>query len=460
MALRAGEVAIHMVLGADQIERLAPDAASLAAGRKLAAARHWTSLGSDEHALWGICQGSANYLVKFDLADQGYHCSCPSRKFPCKHVLALLLLAVQDPAAAPKRDKPEWVVEWLAKRRARDEKKSARQEASSSPADVDPQALAKAAAGRKRREAQPDERVSEGLERLDLWLHDLVRNGLADLELRGSAMFAEQAKRLVDAQAPGLANRVAMWSEFPRSGPDWHERLLAELGRTHLLIRAWRRVDELSAPIADELRQHLGWNVTQDRLDAEGESVDDSWIIAGQVEEQEDRLRSQRTWLVGRRSGRVAMVLQFAPPNQNFTESLVVGLEQAATLRLYPGTAMVRARIAVRHGGPFPVTAPVPGDARLASWFDRFADRLAAHPWLERHAGVLTDIRLARDSAPRPRHPWWIVDTGGDRLPLRRLPRRLAALTGGHPFDLAAEWDGVSLLPIGLFVDGTWRGLS
>ncbi|HAN95918.1 MAG TPA: hypothetical protein DCQ98_00090 [Planctomycetaceae bacterium] len=448
-----------MVLGADQIERLAPDAASLAAGRKLAAARHWSALGSDNQALWGICQGSANYLVKFDRADQGYHCSCPSRKFPCKHVLALLLIVAQDPDAAPKRDEPEWVVEWLAKRRARDEKKTVRQHETASPADVDPQAIAKANAGRKRREAQRDERVSEGLERLDLWLHDLIRNGLADLALRGSGIFAEQAKRLVDAQAPGLANRVARWSEITGSGPDWHERLLAELGRTHLLIRAWRRIDELPAPIADELRQHLGWNVTQDRLDAEGEAVDDSWIVVGQIEEQEDRLRSQRTWLVGRQAGQVAMVLQFAPANQNFAESLVVGMEQAATLRRYPGTVGVRARIAARLGPPTPVTARAPGDDRIVDWLDRFADRIAAHPWLERFAGVLRYVRLARDSTPQSRHPWWIIDTGGDRLPLQRLPRRLAALTGGHPFDLAAEWDGVSLLPIGLFADRTWRGL-
>ncbi|MFC6750247.1 SWIM zinc finger family protein [Deinococcus aquaticus] len=45
-------------------------------------------------SLWGECQGSGQtpYLTGVDLSGPAFRCSCPSRKFPCKHALALLLL--------------------------------------------------------------------------------------------------------------------------------------------------------------------------------------------------------------------------------------------------------------------------------------------------------------------------------------------------------------------------------
>ena len=79
-----------MNLTLEQVEQMAPDAAAAAAGKKLVAAKSWSELGCSPAALWGKCQGSAVYQVKVDLANLGYNCSCPSRKFPCKHVLGLL----------------------------------------------------------------------------------------------------------------------------------------------------------------------------------------------------------------------------------------------------------------------------------------------------------------------------------------------------------------------------------
>src|SRR3954447_8623796 len=83
------------------VEKVAPDAASLAAGRKLAAPGPWSETGSTESLLWGKCQGSGKtpYQVSIDLNGPAYRCSCPSRKFPCKHALALLLLWARSDGA-------------------------------------------------------------------------------------------------------------------------------------------------------------------------------------------------------------------------------------------------------------------------------------------------------------------------------------------------------------------------
>ena len=73
---------------------LAPDPASAKAGQGLASARKWASLGSGEGLIWGECQGSgaSPYQTKCDLSGPAFSCSCPSRKFPCKHGLGLMLI--------------------------------------------------------------------------------------------------------------------------------------------------------------------------------------------------------------------------------------------------------------------------------------------------------------------------------------------------------------------------------
>jgi hypothetical protein len=77
-----------------QVEGLAPDRSSIQAARTLATPRPWSVTGCDDGAVWGDCQGSGGrlYQVIVDLVGPAYRCSCPSRKIPCKHALALLLL--------------------------------------------------------------------------------------------------------------------------------------------------------------------------------------------------------------------------------------------------------------------------------------------------------------------------------------------------------------------------------
>jgi uncharacterized Zn finger protein len=125
-----------MNLTFEQIVAMAPDAAAAAAGKNLSAAKHWPDLGRSAHALWGKCQGSALYQVKVDLAEIAFNCTCPSRKLPCKHVLGLLMLAVNSPDRVALTEGPPWVDEWIQKRRARKDKADAPEERqAAAPAD-------------------------------------------------------------------------------------------------------------------------------------------------------------------------------------------------------------------------------------------------------------------------------------------------------------------------------------
>ncbi len=93
---------------------MSPDEASTKNAKSLAAAAKWEHLGAfdgdDGETLWGEIKGSSGETyhtrVGFDAAT--FDCSCPSRKRPCKHALALALLRDAD-ASVFKDSPPQWV---------------------------------------------------------------------------------------------------------------------------------------------------------------------------------------------------------------------------------------------------------------------------------------------------------------------------------------------------------------
>ena len=101
------------LLTTDQVLALAPDPASAKAGSALATPRKWSNTGRDAESrmVWGECAGSgANpYRTQADLSEPAFRCTCPSRKFPCKHSLALLLLLAADASTFKTTEWPDWV---------------------------------------------------------------------------------------------------------------------------------------------------------------------------------------------------------------------------------------------------------------------------------------------------------------------------------------------------------------
>jgi hypothetical protein len=439
-----------MTLTVEQALALAPDGASASAGRKLGSPKTWRTLGRNADALWGECQGSALYQVRVDLGDLTTKCSCPSRKFPCKHALGLLVLAATEPAALVAGEPPQWVAEWLQRR-------AARAEQASEPAADAADGAAKAAKGGAKKADQRLKRVIAGIDALDRWLDDLVRNGLASLEGQRASFWEAQAKRLVDAQAPGLAGRVRRLAAIPHATPDWPARLLDELGKLALLTHAFRRLDQLDPALQEDVRGLIGWTLDAEEVTARGETLRDDWAVVGQRITTEDRLRTQWSWLAGKQSGRTALVLQFAHGGSPFKEAIAPGTHLAADLTFWPSAYPQRAILRERRGPPAPVTSVPPGATTLAAFLDGFAQATARQPWIER------DLAILRGVVPicEGESAWVVRDAEGAALPLAAGEHwRLLALSGGCPLDLAAEWDGATLTPLGALADGTYHLLA
>lgn len=420
----------------EQVASVAPDAASITAARGLANARVWSATGHDDRAVWGQCRG---YSAAIDLSTSGFSCTCPSRKVPCKHALALLFLWASRPEAVAQGIAPEWVDEWLTARAGRPARPAA---AATGRKPVDPEARAKRVAARVAR-------IGAGLEELDLWLHDLVRQGLASAQGRPFRYWDEVAARMVDAQAPGVGSQVRRMAGIVRSGEGWPGRLLFQAGRLHLLAKAWARYDTLLPETQADLRTVAGWSWTSEEVLA-GPAVRDRWQVLGRSVAEEERFRISRTWLVGTSTGRTALLLEFVAVSEPLPSDLVVGTEVDADLAFFPGSWPQRALVAARHGDAEPM-AGWHGAAAIGDALEEHARAVAANPWIDRLPLVLSDVvPLDREDG------WWVRDRAGAAVRLlvdEPVWWTLAAVSGGGPVGVAGEWEGGALRPLSVWAE-------
>ncbi|MEV7546881.1 SWIM zinc finger family protein [Streptomyces sp. NPDC089915] len=430
---------------AEQVLALAPDDASRKAGGRLGGAGPWSQTGdSASGSVWGSCKGSGStpYRTVVDLAGPAYKCSCPSRKFPCKHALGLLLLwsaqGLGDPAEAP-----DWAAEWLAERAAKAVRPAA------GPVD--------AAAARKRAERRA-ERVGTGVAELERRLADLLRGGIAGQGQAGYAPWEETAARMVDAQAPGLAARVRELGTIPGCGPGWPARMLEEFALLHLLDRAWLGVSGLPEPLAATVRNRVGLPSS-----AEGETVRDRWLVLAQYDSvsPDGRLTTRRTWLRGLEGGRPAMVLDFGPPGRAPGLALPVGLVLEAEVRFRPGSAGLRADLGDRTAAAAADLVPAPAGVSTGEALEAYGGALREDPWLDSWPVVLGPVVPIPGEAGDG--PWQLADAeGASALPVapgggrsRSALWQLAALSGGGPVTVFGECGHRGFTPLTAWQPGS-----
>jgi hypothetical protein len=420
----------------DQVLGLAPDSASQRAAERLAGQAVWSGTGAAGELVWGECAGSGArpYQIVVDLSGPSgpaYRCSCPSRKFPCKHALGLLLNWAGD-AVPEQAGAAGFAREWQAGRASK----------ASPPNPKTPRDPAAAA----RRSRQRADRVHAGLDELETWLRDQVRAGLSTAAGHGGYGHAEAiAARMVDAQAPGVAGTLRRLSPLPMSGDGWPGRLLAEYAQLHLLTRAYGALEELPSPLAATVRSRVGFTTSREEVLA-GPARTDHWLVLGRRDLLDAAVPARRIWLRGQASGRFALLLSFAVGGAfgaSPDAGLVPGTRLHADLHFYPGQPALRAVVGARHDEPAAAGQPDETDG-VAGLLDRWAAALGQDPWLTEWPALLAGVPVPGQDG------WRFADSSGRSVPLLgpELPWPLLAVSGGYPVALAGEWSPAGLTPL------------
>lgn len=431
----------------EQVLAQAPDEKSVKAAEPLARTGKWRTLAHNDRVVWGEIQGSGKdpYRVVIDFSEGiAYNCSCPSSKFPCKHGLALFLLLAGQPGAFEKPEAPAWVAEWLKKRDERSKKQQEKAAAAATAADKP--ASDAASAQPNKRQLERHARVLAGMDELEKWMGDLMRQGLASTQSGG---WNPPAGRMIDAQAPGLARRLNDMRSTPFSGEGWHNRLVEQLGDLQLIISAYRRLDSLPPELQASVRSQVGFNQAQEDALAQP-PVSDTWLVLGQSMEMDDQILVQRTWLWGQKEGRPGLILAFSGAGQPFNQPVIPGIEVDAEMVFYPAALPLRlmpkkiteTRPLSAYGKAFTI------GENLQAW----RKALTSEPWLSRYAFCVDEARLMQ-----VKDAWFVLDHSDQVLPVAQnfdQSWQWLAISGGQSVPVFGEWDGRNFLPLSLWWEG------
>jgi SWIM zinc finger len=453
-----------MVLSLAKIEALAPDQAALGAARKLLKPATWPTLACNDAGLvWGEAQGSgaSPYRVVISELDAGYKCTCPSRKFPCKHSLALMWMRAEGKVAFASGTPPQWVNDWLSRRRGPSQ---AAQPADAAPkasiaaavsggdvvAAVDPKAEARAAAQRERNRQEREAAILAGLDEFDLWLSDQLEKGIAAFVANAAGACRRMAQRLVDAKASALATRLDSLPArlFALAEAVRPTAAVVELGAFHLIAEAYRRQDGLDPVLREDVRQMVGWVQAREALLADTHAVRTAgrWhVIATRTEVQPDKLRRVETWLWREGEGeglRFALLLDFVPVSVGAASAgFMIGETFEAELVFYASPVPLRALIANQTSpcSAAQAMAALP-EAGLAAAWQAYEQALAARPWLGDWPFLFTGARVRRSG-----EALFLTDPADASLALPISPEQAVSalpLADAGPLKGVGLWDG------------------
>lgn len=442
------------------------DAASYKDGMKQANGA-WSALGTDGSSAWGAIQGSARdpyfVCIALDEAALPSKCTCPSRKFPCKHAIGLALAYLADSSRFPTSAPPESVLTWVANRQKR-----AKPAESAPPVDLppdDPAAAKKAAKKQKTVDARAA-KVAAGMADLRLRLCDIVRAGLSDSRLYTYAFWDDMARRMVDAQVRGVATRLQSIGGMAVQGARIQldpSPLLDEIARLYLLAEGFARIETLPPATQADIRALVGFSMREDEVIESGEGVNDTWLVMGQTFEPLTHLLMRTVWLYGALTDRWAAIIDFQPQGMygsskpRFADHYVVGEIFNAILVYYPSAYPQRALVKERHAvSSFALSNHEAALAfalpTMTAALDGYATALGSNPFLERFPMALKGIRLGSDGERA-----MLYDADGRQIaPTNGKLREkvLLAAGGGGAFPIFGEWDGYTFRALSVYADG------
>lgn len=420
----------------EQILALAPDEASKKPGKDLANAAKWISKGANDKALWGECQGSGSkpYLTQIDINNIAFKCSCPSRKFPCKHGLGLMLLYCRQKNDFTNNNAPAWVTEWLDKRVEKEEKKITKEEKA-----VDEAAQIK-------RQAARGQKVADGMEELRLWLKDIIRNGILSMPERGFAFFDNMAKRMVDAQAPGLANMVRNLGECNFFEEGWQHYFTNQLVSIYLVIEGYRNLQDIDDVLQQDIRSLVGFTQSQEEL-KEQTGITDTWLVLSKQVTEVDNITTERNWLYGIQSNQYALVLQFIVRGQGSQLTLTLGMFIQAELVFYPSVVPLRAIIKKQIN-----TTAINKFAAYNNW-QQVAETetmlCSKLPVKGDRPFIIQQLKPVQYN-----NQWWLQDVEKQMMPLKNEHKsiwKLLALSGGDALDMVVIGKENKYEPVGVW---------
>lgn len=423
------------MLTLDNIITLAQSPTDVDKAKSLVAIKKWRTLAANERVIWGEVKsnGAAYYKVQFFPTTKQFKCNCPSQKKPCSHILALMTIFVENgDAFKDETTLPDWVADWLlVKDYPENNERTEEQEA-------------KLAALRLQTREKRLRQMDEGLQELNLWLNDIVRQGLANLEMQPPTFWEEIAGRLVNAKCGKLARRVR---HLPMlfGTPNWHEKMLAEIGELYLLLKGFKNIQQLPPALQQEMLNQAGINVKKEELiDLKG--VQDTWLVIGQTEgkDEDTNLFYRRTWIAGEKTQKIALLLEYAWGTNPYETNFKPGNQFRGEVVYYPSSFPLR--VGLRNFQTIAEPFLVNGYVNFSTFSKKYAAAVGGNPWLLVFPAILEEVIPVFEKGA-----FYLLDKQRKMLLLKTeetIAWTMLALSGGQPITVFGEFENQAFEPL------------
>lgn len=424
----------------DQLESLAPDNASVKAAQKVYSKTSW-QVSKSERAVWTQIKGSGKkpYFTRMDLEQTAFKCSCPSRKFPCKHGLSLVLfLSNTDFDSITVEEEPDWVKEWIDKRRKTSEKK-----ASKPKKEVDPVKQAK-------NKDNKWKNAVKSIEYLEMWLHDFVKNGMIDLQSKSNKYYDNLMQRMVDFKLSGINTFIRPLRDINFSEINWQEKVLKQIHLLNLIVKTIKNHENLDSDFKKELALLLGWNLKKEALlqAKDTEIIDDVWYVVNVIINEEENLTSRKVYLYGITSNRFLYVLDFAYMGRGFIDAYAKGRKLQAKIAVYPGLHKMRAIVKVR-GNSVNISPDLKPIENFETAHNLFIEHKIAFPFTFEMPLFIANVNIVKQG-----EIYYLINKQDEVIPLKQFYDinyfTLLAKTEGNYFDafIVMKNEGIEVLAI------------
>ena len=335
---------------------------------------------------------------------------------------------------------PAWVAEWLSKRTEKQEKQAEKKD---KPVDEAAQA--------KRQQARHS-KVSDGIDELNTWLKDIVRNGILSIPEKGPAFFENMSRRLIDAQAPGLAGMVRVLGETNFYTNEWPTRFMDQLLRIYMIAEGFKNSSSLDESLQQDLKTWIGFTQNQDELKEQAGTMD-TWLVLGKQSSEVDAVTTEKFWLYGTKTNTYALLMQFIVRGQGVQYSFTPGMFVQAELVFFPSVSPLRALIK-RQFATDAVTQfdSFTGWQKVAEAESELNSRLpfrSERPFIvKKLKPVLYDLQ------------WWLQDEENKIMQVRNEYKniwKLLSLSGGKPMDMAVIGREDKFEPLGVWQDNEYK---
>lgn len=430
----------------EKILQLSPNDGTSRRGKTMARSSKWQQLATDYKTIWGLCIGSGKnpYQVQADLQTARFACSCPVRALPCKHILGMLLLYAKSSANFKYLPPPDWI------------KIAPAVVAATTTATIAPSKTAteleKAALAKEKRWQKRLQLMESGLAELQLWLEDIIRQGVANLPIQQSSFWDAVAAKMVDAKLPRVSSFLKETYQMTLTTEDWLEPVITRLGELQLWIDAFGNREKLPKALQEELYNALGRNLKKSDILQNNPSVKDNWLVLAVLEEVDVEGRNYRkVWLLGLKKQQFALLLDFSFGNVGYEQQYFTDTVIQSSLVYYSTLSPQRA-ICENYQLLEKTTLEV-DECNSCDSFEQlltiYAKALNQNPWVINQPTILKEIQPIYDTK---KEQLYLVDNQNCIIPTVALAEealwKLLAMSGGQPIQLFGEWNGHLFSPI------------